>query len=362
MNAKRQTTVSHAMTSRERMLAAIRHELVDRVPVSPWGTGRIALDSPLGARLLAETDPWIEAFLTVSPLLGEGILVEHCHRGEETEMIIHLPDRDLRQVQRTTDQTTATVRFACQTVEDLDALLDAPYVPPRYDHTPFCRLAEKVGDDGLVTLGVADGLCYPNDWLGTELCSLLWASEPELIQRFVQIAHRRTMALLEQALEAGVDCVRIVGGEYATQLMGQKAWDELIVPYDGELVKLIHAYGAIAHYHNHGYMDRFIEKIADLGIDSLDPIEQPPYGDLEMVEAQRRIGDRVCLLGGLDDMEILETHELDDVLARGRRLLLEMAPIGFMLGGTSSGIYGERALDSFCALARLSAEFASASG
>ena len=27
------------MTSRQRMLAAIRHEPVDRVPVAPWGLG-----------------------------------------------------------------------------------------------------------------------------------------------------------------------------------------------------------------------------------------------------------------------------------------------------------------------------------
>lgn len=41
------------MTSRRRMVAAIHHETVDRVPVAPWGLGRIPADSALGRELVA---------------------------------------------------------------------------------------------------------------------------------------------------------------------------------------------------------------------------------------------------------------------------------------------------------------------
>ena len=182
----------------------------------------------------------------------------------------------------------------------------------------FLAERRRIGEDALLVMGLGDGLCYPNDMLGTEYCSYLWASEPEIIRRMVATAAERVYAVVEEACRGGVDALRIVGGEYATQLMGPRAWDELVVPYDGPLVEMIHAHGGIAHYHNHGNMQRFLEAIAALKIDSLDPIEQPPYGDIQMSEAASRIGGRVCLVGGLDDMEILETRPREEVRAPGR--------------------------------------------
>ena len=39
-------------------------------------------------------------------------------------------------------------------------------------------------------------------------------------------------------------------------------------------------------------------------IDALDPLEVPPYGNVDLADAKSRIGDRVCIVGGLDDMEV----------------------------------------------------------
>lgn len=338
------------MTSRQRMLAAIRHEEPDRVPVAPWGLGRLRRGDPITEELIAHTDPWLEMGAGVSVWGGASPPVEEWREGNVRRMVVHAPGRDLTAARTTTQQTTAATEYLCKSLEDIEALLGIPYVRPRIDVEAFLAHKASVGEDGLAVLEVGDALCFPNDTLGTEYCSYLWASQPEVIRRMVELAAGRLFSLLEEAIEAGVDCVRIVGGEYATQLMGPRAWEELVVPYDGPLVEMIRGHGAIAHYHNHGYMQRFIGRIADLGIDSLDPIEQPPYGDMEMDEAYRLVGDRVCLVGGLDDMEVLETRPLDDVRRMGAELIERVGREGWMLGGTSSGIYTERAAQAFIAL------------
>ena len=338
------------MTSRQRMLAAIRHETVDRVPVSPWGLGRIPPDSALAAELIARTDPWLEVGPGCNVMGGAAMRVDVMRQGHVERRIVHAPGRDLVEVWTTTEQTTACTEYLCKDEADIEALLSIPYRSPRPDVDAFHALRRRVGEDGLVVMGIANGLCYPNDVLGPEYCSYLWATRPELIIHMVQQAAERTLAVVEQACEGGVDCFRIVGGEYATQLMGRRAWDELIVPYDTTLIELIHACGGIVHYHNHGTMQRFLEDIAALGVDSLDPLEQPPYGDITMEEAMSRIGDRVCLVGGLDDREVLDTRPKDEVLRMGAALLSSAGDTGYMLGGTSSGIYGERAARHFIAL------------
>lgn len=346
------------MTSRERMLVAIHHEKPDRIPVSPWGLGWVDEGSALAAELIARTDPWLEIDLGCRPVGGATYPLEEQRQGNVLRRIVHAPGRDLVAVWTTTAQTTACTEPFCKSLTDIEALLAIPYVRPHPDVERFHAHKREVGQDGLAVVGVADGLCYPNDMLGTEYCSYLWVTKPEVIRGMVATAAERTLRVVEEACQRGVDCFRIIGGEYATQLMGPSAWDELIVPFDRPLVELIHSHGAIAHYHNHGYMQRFLEAIADLGIDSLDPVEQPPYGDIEMHEAVARIGDRVCLVGGLDDMEVLETRPAEEVERMAADLLERAGTTGWMLGGTSSGIYGQAAARNFIALVEVADRYA----
>lgn len=347
-----------SMTSRERMLVAIHHEKPDRVPVAPWGLGRLERGSALAAELIARTDPWLEIGLGCLVVGGAAFPIEERRCGHVLRRIVHAPGRDLVEAWTTTAQTTACTEALCKTLSDIKALLSIPYVRPHPDVERFRAFRGRVGQDGLAVATVANGLCYPNDVLGTEYCSFLWATEPEVIREMVSIAAERAFRVVEEACRGGVDCFRIIGGEYATQLMGPRAWDELIVPFDRPLVEMIHSYGAIAHYHNHGYMQRFLESIADLGIDSLDPVEQPPYGDIEMHDAVTRIGHRVCLVGGLDDMEVLETRPQEEVQRMGAELLERAGTTGWMLGGTSSGIYGEAAARNFIALVSVAEGYA----
>jgi len=347
--------IKQPMTSRQRMLAAIHHEPVDRVPVAPWGLGRLDPQGALAAELIARTDPWLEVGLGCDPVGGAAFPVEERRTGNLLQRTIHAPGRDLHATWTTTAQTTACTEYPCKSMEDIEALLAIPYVRPHPDISRFLAERERVGQDALLVMGVGDGLCYPNDMLGTEYCSYLWASEPEVIRRMVATAAERIFSVVEEACRGGVDVLRIVGGEYATQLMGRRAWEELVAPYDGPLVEMIHSHGGIAHYHNHGNMQRFLEEIAALKIDSLDPIEQPPYGDIQMSEAASRIGDRVCLVGGLDDMEILDTRPREEVLRLAEGILASIDQRGYMLGGTSSGIYGETAARNFIALVEVAA-------
>ena len=61
------------MTSRERLLSAIRLEKPDRVPVSPLGLGR---SGNMADELLARTDPVITAGIGGDPILGKGVKSE----------------------------------------------------------------------------------------------------------------------------------------------------------------------------------------------------------------------------------------------------------------------------------------------
>jgi hypothetical protein len=346
-----------SMTSRERLLAAIRGDRPDRVPVAPWGFARVDMHSALGQELLARTDPFVNIGLGCDPIGGAAWPLESWIEGPVRRLRVRLADRELTAAHTTTAQTTAATEYLCKSADDLRAVLAAPYVEPQPDVAAFRALQAEIAGRGLVILGFGTALNFLHDALGPALCCQLWAEDPELLKWAADIAGQRIARVVARACEGGVDCLRLYGGEYATELMGPRAWQALVVAHDQPLVALIQAHGAIAHYHNHGRMARWIEAIAALGVDSLDPIEQPPYGDLAMGEAWRRVGDRVCLVGGLDDMEVLDTRSWAEIEPLARQVLESVGRMRFILGGTSSSLFGEHGARHFMRLAELAAEY-----
>ena len=72
------------MTSRERILASLRHESVDRVPVSPFGLGHLDPESQAAAELIQRTDPFLTAGLSGNAFMGEAVQAESRQDGDET--------------------------------------------------------------------------------------------------------------------------------------------------------------------------------------------------------------------------------------------------------------------------------------
>jgi uroporphyrinogen-III decarboxylase len=187
---------------------------------------------------------------------------------------------------------------------------------------------------------------------------LLWADAPEAMIELTRVANERLCAWVEKACRKGVDAFRIVGGEYASTQLGPKAFDVLCRQFDRELVGVMRAHGAWAYYHNHGPIMAYLDMIVDLGVHALDPLEAPPWGDCDLRAAKEKLRGKVCIVGNLDDMEILEKRDVETVKRMGREALAQAGPDGFCLGGTASGTYTERAARNFMALVEVAREAA----
>ena len=61
----------------------------------------------------------------------------------------------------------------------------------------------------------------------------------------------------------------------------------------------------------------------------------------------------MCFCGNLDDMEVLNKLPTEQVLAIARERLEAAGDRGFMLGGTTSGTFGEHGARNFIAMAEM---------
>ena len=118
--------------------------------------------------------------------------------------------------------------------------------------------------------------------------------------------------------------------------LGRSMFDELIYQYDKVTNKLIHDAGGIVRHHAHGPVFTHLEHWADMGIDSLEPMELPPLGDTDLGKAKKLMGNRMSFGGNIPSQKFvtMEPAELEKLVASA---IEDCAPGGgFILKGASS--------------------------
>lgn len=343
------------MTSRERLLAAMRFDKVDRIPVAPFGLGTLAPNSPMAAELIARTDPFIEASVPGDVFYGAGCQREVRTEGTVTTVIIKTPFGDLTERRQVTPITSARIEFPVKTVEDAEKYLSIEYVSPDVDASVFLRRKAEIGENGLVLAGIADGVQSPANLLSPEDFCLWWADYPDLMIKLTNLFAARLNDWVDRLCKAGVDAFRICGGEYASVQLGPNGFDALVLEQDKQLVDIIHRHGAIAYYHNHGPVMGFLTRFAEIGMDALDPLEAPPWGDADLRQARETCGEKVAFVGNLDDMEVMEKLSFEEIAPMARERLDAAGDRGFILGGTTSGTYTQKAARNFIKLVDVAA-------
>jgi uroporphyrinogen-III decarboxylase len=347
------------MTSRERILCAIELGTPDRVPVTPWGFGRVPEDSELGRRLLHECDPFINGRVAGGDwFLGTALSTRTEERDGKTYSVIEAPQGDLYSRYQRTEITGAHMEFYCKTSEDVHNLLAAPYEPPVIDASPFIETKDRIGEQGMVGAGLTNPGGIAARFLSPADYALMWLDDRETFMELVRVAAERCYHWVEECCRQGVDCFRIIGGEFASTQLGPEGFRETMLRFDKPLVEIMHEYGALAHYHNHGPMGQFLEMLAEIGMDSLDPLEGPPWGDTTLAECKERIGDRVCLLGNLDDMEVIGKVDGPTIEELAEECIKAAGPGGYLLGGTTSGTFDEHAAENFLRMVDVSRRMA----
>jgi uroporphyrinogen-III decarboxylase len=345
--------MSDEMTSRERLWAVLNRQEPDRVPIwmlyprEQYGTYVDVHNLPSYASVMPhiwERTDWLDrrnipsgAFYTAAAEIETE--VEEREGWTITRSTLHTPLGDLSAEHRQDQENASGARTEhyCKEIDDLEKVLSIPYEPVEPDLTAFDEAAGKLGDAGLMMvnigmpIGVAYGLAHP------ETFAIWTLTERETLVRFTETMFEREVAFLEKALQKGAGPVFFsVGTEFvAPPMCSPAAFDALITPFDRPIFDLIHDNGGKVIVHHHGNTDAILERIADLGADGIQPIEEPPIGDCTMAQAKRRIGDRVCLVGSVqyddferltpDGMETLVKRQIDDAGAGGGMILAPTA-------------------------------------
>lgn len=332
------------MTSRERMLTALNMGIPDRIPatIHQWQDyhlktymgGMSDIEAFRAVGLDAAITIWDANTEKTTPQWQIDERVTDLGDGDWiTDYIITTPEGVLTQRNESNDKTTWTVDYLIKRPEDMQ--LVAKYLPvPKLDKDIVHATKQKLGDGGILR-----GLVFgeqPGPWqhavslVGTEPLIFATFDDPAWVHELLQALTEKKLRFIEESLAgAEFDLIEMGGGAASSTVISPKIFKEFCLPYDRKLHDALHAVGHKLVYHTCGGMMPILELIVANGCDASETLSPPDVGgDVIPEEVKRRIGDKVCLIGGMDQINILTNGTPERVRAETHRLFEALGPGG----------------------------------
>ncbi|MBI9018222.1 MAG: hypothetical protein JEZ07_13275 [Phycisphaerae bacterium] len=335
------------MNSRERLMATLTGQPVDRPAVSFYEIGGLAMDGNDPDPFNVYNDPSWQPLLDLAEQQTDLIrmrsavransheswsvkddadsarrefftiktIEDEKHRWVHTEL--NVAGRTMRSVSRR-DLDVDTIwmtEHLLKTKEDLEAYLQLPdeVFTETIDIAPLLKEEQILGDRGIVMVDTEDPLCAAATLFSMEDFTVLAMTEKELFHKLLEKCAKYIYARTEKvAREFPGRLWRIYGPEYAcSPFLPPRLFNEYVVRYVSPMVKMIKQYGGFARIHVHGRINDVLDMIMQMGADGIDPIEPSPQGDARLRDVREQYGKDLVLFGNIEISEI-ELLEKDD--------------------------------------------------
>lgn len=359
------------MSSRERMLTALNRGIPDRLPVTihQWQPYHLAKYMGGASDLLAFRQLGLDAAITVwdantrktNPQWQvESRTLPLSEGNWRIDTTIHTPEGILTQRDEANDKTTWTVDYLIKRPEDM--LLVKKYLPvPKLDQEFVHNRKRDLGEDGILRGLVFGEQAGP--WqhaaslFGVEKLIMATFDDSQWVHELLGSLTEKKLQFIEQSLAvAEFDLIEMGGGAASSTVISPKIFKEFCLPYDRALHEALHRAGHKVVYHTCGGMMSILELIVENRCDASETLSPPGVGgDAVPDEIKRRIGDKVCLIGGMDQVNILSMGTPGQVRAEVHRLFEALGPGGgYML--SASDHFFDAPVENLLAFARAGRE------
>ena len=321
------------MTSRERMMTALRNGQSDRIPAAPDISNMIPCrltGKPFWEIYINESPPLWQAYLDAVRYYGmDGwftygdLKYKKRSRVEVSREIIgrkldrwgmrevfHTPDGDLEQV------TISPIGDAPTHVEKMikDFKEDFPKFRHLYSGVTGCDAAifqqqkKELGDLGMMcTCITPPGFHHFVEYFQGNLEAVTYAyyDYPELFEELRILCEKQCLEKAEIAIDQGIDSI-LTGGSGSITLQSPEIWRELSLPTIKKITRMCREAGVISGIHSCGKERYMVEVCAlETDLDYINPLEIPPMGDCSLKECKEKFGQRLALMGNLHTTDVM---------------------------------------------------------
>jgi len=386
---------SPAMTSKQRILAAMRHQPVDHLPLCFEGVGHpwvaflvrrfpdplrraefflgLGLDTAVvlqPPRFSLEefeineqaTRPYpdmeVDSAVFARPALGldPGYQVRQWteHPADEARPLLCkeylTPKGSLRQVVRQSEYPYRSVSLTndlnlpvsrskqhlVRKEEDLDKLEYILQPPVKAQLEPYCqkmREARAFCDaKGILLSGRSQGVGDVMCWLsGPEAVLYMAIDQPDMLHRYIEIVSRWNRRRLEIQIDAGAELIIRRGWYEGCDFWSPALYRRFLMPPLAREIEMLHQAGVRLSYVMNSGTGPLLGIFRELGFDLLSNID-PRVPGTDLDKIKTDIGDRIALYGGVNNYDLIERGTAEEVRRATFEALDKLGPTGYILG------------------------------
>ena len=351
-----------ALTSRERVLTVLNHEIPDRVPIIIGisnATG-IKMKTYQGIKEIAGIQAPDE-YIYDWPELGTAKI------DEDTMQRLHCDVRGVRDIHpaitlhrnKTREPHTPFIDswgsgqkeiepgewfpgvHPLSSATTIEEIIDYPGWPDMSDPTRVAHVketAQKLADQDQYAIMATPWLLFPLErafaMQGMDIFLLNLAIYPDFAKALLQKTAELCKALMRPFLaELGdnIDIIKI-GDDLGTQeslLMSPNMYREILKPIHADYIQFIKENtNAKVFFHTDGDVVPLIDDFVEIGVDVLNPIQTSAGKMADLGSLKKRFGKNILFCGGIDTHRVLPTGTTEEVRDEVKRVMQMMGEGG----------------------------------
>jgi hypothetical protein len=381
------------MTRRERLMATLRGEPVDRPAVNFYELGGFDIDPSDPDQFNVYNDPSWQPLLQLAEQHSDLIRMRSPVKSRSHEPVdarreffktekffaegcsfkrvtLKIAGRTMTSLTRRSPDldTIWTLEHLLKNPDDLKAYLELPdeVFAEQIDVAKLIEEDEKLADRGIIMVDTEDPLCAAASLFSMEDFTVVALTEQKLFHRLLEKLSRHIYTRTQVTTEKFPGHLwRIYGPEYATEpYLPPYLFEQYVVRYTGPMVDMIQKHSGFARIHCHGRIRAVLDYIVRMNPAAIDPIEPPPQGDVELSYVRREYGKNLVLFGNIEFAAIENTDpvEFEKLVEKTLKEGTAGQGRGFVLMPSSAPICRKitpRVITNYQTMLRLAANFTS---
>jgi uroporphyrinogen decarboxylase len=219
-------------------------------------------------------------------------------------------------------------------------------------------MIQTIGERGLLRVHLANGvgMTLMTTAMGMENAMTAFYDDRPTFDAMLNVCAEYCQKVIKRMLELGAPWIFVSWHDLGVSAgWSPTIWRNAFRTVIKASIDLVHEHGALYHYFDNGPIMPILAEVGELGPDSISSLCPPPVGDADLAEAKRLIGAKVCLIGNVDAIHVMQKGGPAEVRAAVLDAIEAGAPGGgFILGNSDAFFQGtpRENIDAFFAAAR----------